>query len=100
MFQFLRDLYDNQTEDSRMGGTWTRSLVDSELKNGSLLGLREDKGYLRAAVLYRQLPGNLEITILGTAQTHRRKGLMRTLVQRLQGKAQNLGLGILLEVHQ
>ena len=98
-FLFLRDLYEQQDESSRLGGSWTRSLVNSELKNGLALGLRDGLGYLRALVLFRIQPEIVEITILGTALAHRRKGLMRSLLGELQGLAEHQRAEILLELH-
>lgn len=98
-FLFLKDLYENQTQDSRLGGRWTRSLVKSELGNGSCLGFRDSLGYLRALLMYRELPGVLEISILGTAIHHRRRGLMKALVLSLKRIGSTGRAKIQLEVH-
>lgn len=81
-----------------LGGSWTASLLKSELNDGFSLGQFDDMG-LSSVILFRRHDLAAEITFLATDPDRRRRGemqyLLEFLLQRLQSKE-----SLWLEVHE
>lgn len=80
------------------GFYWPMDLLGAELATAEAVGIFEDEK-LAGFVLYRDVPGAWEISLVVTHPDFRRRGLMETLIKHLiAAKGQNRELW--LEVHQ
>jgi ribosomal-protein-alanine N-acetyltransferase len=86
------------TRSGEFSESWTRSLLLQELKEGQSLGLWDD-GVLKAFLLYRELPDQIEVSWLVTRSQDQGSGRMTKLILQLIAAHSQMS-EIWLEVHE
>lgn len=88
-----------QSPMAPMGGAWSLPQVEQELRMGRGRGLWVD-GQLRAFILYRESPLEIDISVLATDHSEVRKGYMKRLLTNFLAEAREWGREVWLEVHE
>jgi len=88
IFDILWRVYNEQPKGFPMGGSWTRSLLKTELEEGDGIGVFNASHYLKAFALYRSTHQALDISVLATCPTQRKQGLMTAVLSSLKSLIQ------------